>query len=491
MASLQEYSKKRNFKKTPEPGAFIPKQKSNGLTFVVQEHHASHLHYDFRLEIEGVLKSWAVPKGPSLDPSIKRLAVEVEDHPLPYAKFEGHIPASLYGGGDVYIWDTGTWMIDGDPTEAYRKGKIYFTLKGKKLKGDWLLLRTQRPATKPQWLLMKRNDSYADPVGEVDIALVHDHLNPLDRTPKSIPSQKRTPAKSPPTQKARSKTTPEDFTSPDKIYYIRENISKLQVAQFQEIVFPWMSLHLSKRPLSMVRCPNGTSNSCFYQKHFKGPLPQGLQAIQIKEKTATRSYVMVETFEGLRSLTQQAVIELHGWNCRAPDTDHPDQVVFDLDPGPRLKFQQVIEAAWMVKELVESAVLQCFVKTTGGKGLHVHVPLQPVHTWAQIKDFCWDVAHELEIQNPKLYTTSSSKALRDKKIYIDILRNAPSVTAIIPYSLRAREISSVAMPLDWDELRELKSGHDFSMSKALSWINNRKEDPWKDYFQVRQKLLMV
>ncbi|MGZ3771562.1 MAG: DNA polymerase ligase N-terminal domain-containing protein [Bdellovibrio sp.] len=165
---LKEYVKKRNFKKTPEPtGAEISKKgktsaKSTPLMFVVQEHHASRLHYDFRLELNGVLKSWAVPKGPSTDPSIKRLAVEVEDHPLSYGSFEGTIPEHEYGAGQVYIWDTGTWQPKGDPEAGLKKGHLEFSLKGKKLRGDWILIKTHLPAgNKSQWLLIKRTDSFA------------------------------------------------------------------------------------------------------------------------------------------------------------------------------------------------------------------------------------------------------------------------------------------------------------------------------------------
>lgn len=166
---MKEYKTKRDFKKTPEPSSafsFSKSRKSRSkdtpLMFVVQEHHASHLHYDFRLEMNGVLKSWAVPKGPSTDPKLKRLAVEVEDHPLSYATFEGVIPEHQYGAGRVYIWDTGIWEPKGNPLEDFRKGHLEFTLKGKRLHGDWILIKTHRPAgTKSQWLLMKRKDIYA------------------------------------------------------------------------------------------------------------------------------------------------------------------------------------------------------------------------------------------------------------------------------------------------------------------------------------------
>ncbi len=161
---LKAYNKKRDFKITSEPSSEVAIKKKKGPLFVVQEHHASHLHYDFRLELDGVLKSWAIPKGPSLNPADKRLAVEVEDHPLSYATFHGTIPEGQYGGGEVYIWDKGTWQVEGDPQVGLKKGKIEFTLKGKKLKGHFVLVRMpdKKSTTKHNWLLMKKKDENAD-----------------------------------------------------------------------------------------------------------------------------------------------------------------------------------------------------------------------------------------------------------------------------------------------------------------------------------------
>lgn len=174
---LKEYVRKRDFKKTPEPQSIAKnlkkkvgsKTKTKALMFVVQEHHASHLHWDFRLELDGVLKSWAVPKGPSLDPKIKRLAVEVEDHPLSYGKFQGTIPEGEYGGGEVYIWDTGVWDPIGDIRSGLKKGHLEFTLKGKRLAGRWTLVRTRAASGKNQWLLIKRTDEYAVRGNEAEV----------------------------------------------------------------------------------------------------------------------------------------------------------------------------------------------------------------------------------------------------------------------------------------------------------------------------------
>ena len=170
---LSEYNRKRDFEITAEPSGRAPgaKRNASALTFVIQKHDARNLHYDFRLELDGVLKSWAVPKGPSLDPSQKRLAVHVEDHPLSYGSFEGSIPAGQYGAGDVIVWDRGVWQPHDDPHEAYAAGKLKFTLVGEKLAGDWTLVRTRLKGSgdKQQWLLIKEKDQQARPASEYEI----------------------------------------------------------------------------------------------------------------------------------------------------------------------------------------------------------------------------------------------------------------------------------------------------------------------------------
>ena len=194
--SLKEYRHKRDFKKTQEPSGLMEKalqakavkaaarkkksvsaKSENVRSFVIQKHDASHLHYDFRLELDGVLKSWAVPKGPSLDPSEKRLAVEVEDHPLDYASFEGSIPAGEYGGGDVIVWDRGEWVSSDTPKADLKKGHLEFELRGEKLSGRWNLVRTRRGSSKPQWLLMKKND---------EAAISHEEFDVTEEKPESV-----------------------------------------------------------------------------------------------------------------------------------------------------------------------------------------------------------------------------------------------------------------------------------------------------------------
>src|SRR5690242_5925998 len=170
--ALQEYRRKRHFKTTPEPAGKVAAKRAKGkLKFVIQKHAATRLHYDFRLELDGVLKSWAVPKGPSFDPAEKRLAVEVEDHPIDYAKFEGTIPAGEYGAGEVIVWDRGKWTPIGDPHEGLRRGNLKFSLEGEKLNGEWVLVRlhARERSDKPNWLLIKHRDEYARPLSEFDV----------------------------------------------------------------------------------------------------------------------------------------------------------------------------------------------------------------------------------------------------------------------------------------------------------------------------------
>lgn len=855
MKALEEYIRKRDFKKTREPVAKVAKSKQP--IFVVQEHHASHLHYDFRLEMEGVLKSWAVPKGPSFDPSVKRLAVEVEDHPLAYAKFTGEIPAGEYGAGTVYTWDTGTFLPVGDPIAGLKKGRIEFSLKGKKLKGAWLLVRTGRPSSKAQWLLFKRHDEYAHE-GEIqqvagdtptkkasprvaktsasaakapaakkaskaakakapakktagkasrkkgalpdfvtpqlallvekppeDASWIHELkydgyrilarldkkgvrlftrneqdwtkkypsiaealgpikdrqafldgevvwvnedgsydfqrlqnsqsgakvpgslgyfvfditfldgedlrplpllerkqkleelLGPLKGGPvvysghidggadrflhasceaqlegiiskladapyaagrqnswvkskckmrqefvvagfteeqgsrvgfgalllgvaeevglryvgkvgtgfnresllelrerfrkleqKQCPFTKNAPkgrglhwlkpdlvaeisfahwtndqmlrvpvfhglrgdkpasqvkaekaskgsgpiatqpagkkwrgaaakkpgksaAKAKPGAAAASNGKLPGLTHPDKIIYPKEKLTKLDVRDFYLEAAPFLLPHIDGRPLSLLRCPEGVGGACFMQKHLHETLGPGLAAVPVDEEKGRTEYVRVTAKEGLAALVQKNVLELHARGSRAESLDRPDLLVMDFDPGPGVSFKRVVAGAKQLKEILDQLGLESFVKVTGGKGLHVHVPLEPKHSWEQLKAFAHALARELTAREPKLYVTQMAKKIREGKIFLDYLRNAEGQTAVAPYSLRAKEKSSVAMPVEWEQLDELKSANQFTLPRALEEIRKRKRDPWEGFSKVKQKIEML
>ncbi|WP_413295002.1 DNA ligase D [Bdellovibrio sp. HCB185ZH] len=794
--SLAKYNQKRDFKITKEPPGKMKTSRKGALSFVVQEHHASHLHWDFRLEWEGVLKSWAVPKGPSMDPHTKRLAVETEDHPLSYGSFQGTIPEDQYGGGEVYIWDKGTWEPLEDAAKGFKKGHLVFTLKGKKLKGAFHLVRTRTPGRTSQWLLMKKDDAFAEAIPDIkpvaksketpqrtvarktvkkkasgksgkvaklpfvtpELALLVDeppegkewlhelkfdgyriqaHVNgedvklftrsgqnwtnkfpsieadlqkldlqgavidgeivildkngrsdfqllqnalksrqtqnmflyafdllaidgkdlrtrPLEQrrdelvkifkktatriryseeyqgTGKSllalakkhglegIISKKRNSPyrsernsnwlkikcseqqefviggytlgkgsrdhfgalllgvykkdklqyvgrvgtgftqqslqdifktlkpletksspfdiKSPkgrdihwlkpkysaeitfsnwthdeilrvpvfnglredkPTKQIKKETpvmmkSSEEWpiSSPDKILFAKEKITKRQVANFYTKVAEHILPLITDRPLSLVRCPNGTGKQCFFQKH-QAKIPESMTPVKMKEHGGYGTYMSVHDDAGLAALVQMNAFEIHCSNSRHPETDVPDQFVMDFDPGPGVDWKTVVDSAFTLKKLLDGLGLKSFVKLSGGKGVHVHVPVAPVYTFDQINSFTHALALQMEQQDPDLFVSKMSKKIREGRIFVDYLRNSQGATAVAPYSLRARAVSAVAMPITWNELKKIPSGDYYDLKKALAHLQRRRSDPWQGYLKLQQRIALL
>lgn len=843
MPTLAKYREKRDFQRTKEPrgnAKTLPKR-AQALSFVVQKHAARNLHYDFRLELDGVLLSWAVPKGPSLDPSVKRLAMEVEAHPLEYGGFEGTIPKAEYGGGTVMVWDRGTWTCDGDAQKALAKGHLSFSLAGQKLKGAWHLVRTKRTADDQHgnqagkgWLLFKSRDAQAreddtllndepnsaitgrnleqislaegedDGAGEaapdsrprrkrpamkakksraklpsqvspelatlVDVAPdgddwiheikldgyrvlarldhgevalltrngkdwtermptlraalekldveqaildgelvaldasgvsrfqalqaslnaesdaslvyyafdllhldgedttgrpllerksllrelladsekalngsvrfsahvvgsgsafyanacklglegtiakrgastyrggrgrdwlkikcgkqqeftivgytepsgsrehfgalllatqregeltyagkvgtgfstaslkeLHHKLSPLHRKtapiahpprgaeargvtwlqPKLVaqigftemtsdgllrhptfkglrddkparevqleeavqleePKPRRGQPKSPSAAK-----TAYVITHPDKVVFPELGITKQEVLDYYALVAERMLPHVANRPLTLVRCPNGRGKPCFFQKHPGRGTPPGLRSVSIREKEGKSPYSVIDDATGLFGLVQLGALEIHTWGSRADDFEHPDLLVFDLDPDPVLDYTAVIAGAYAIREVFQQARLETFVKTTGGKGLHVCVPIAPELGWDQVKAFTGQVARALAQRSPELYVATQSKAQRTGKIFIDYLRNGRGATFIAPYSTRARENAPLAVPLEWDELSPKLLPNHFTLRNVQRRLEKLKHDPFERMPQVQQRL---
>ncbi|UYL07251.1 DNA ligase D [Bdellovibrio sp. SKB1291214] len=795
---LTKYNKMRDFSITKEPKGIQKKSKKGALSFVVQEHHASHLHWDFRLEWEGVLKSWAVPKGPSMDPHTKRLAVETEDHPLSYGSFHGTIPEDQYGGGEVYIWDKGTWEPLEDAGRGFKKGHLVFNLKGKKLKGVFHLVRTRGQGRQNQWLLMKKDDAYAEAVPDIELvapkkstrpkaaakstavkkkiptkskkiqrlpfitpelALLVDeppegpewlhelkfdgyrvqaHVygedvalytrsgqNWTDKFPsiaqgltklnlegavldgeivildeqgrsdfqllqnalkanntrnmffyafdllaiagkdlrsltleqrkdelqklikKSVPqirysgefegtgksllalakkhglegiiSKKRESPyrsernsnwlkikcssqqefviagytdskgsrdhfgalllgiykndklqyvgkvgtgftqqslrdvfktlkpleiktspfdlKSPrgkdihwlkpkysaeitfanwtheeilrvpvfhglredkPTKQIKKETpamlpsSKEDWSisSPEKILFPKEKITKKDVATFYSKIAKHIIPLVTDRPLSLVRCPNGTGKQCFFQKH-QAKIPESMTPVKLKEHGGYGTYMSIHDDAGLAALVQMNAFEIHCSNSRHPQTDVPDQFVMDFDPGPGVSWKAVVDSAFTLRKLLEGLSLKSFVKLSGGKGVHVHVPISPQYTFDQINSFTHALALQMEQQDPDLYVSKMSKKIREGRIFVDYLRNSQGATAVAPYSLRAREVSAVAMPITWNDLKKIPSGNFYDLKKALAHLQRRRSDPWQGYGKLKQRIPLL
>ncbi len=818
--SLQEYRRKRRFDGTPEPDAERHGAPARRPIFVVQLHHASSRHYDFRLEADGVLKSWAVPKGPSLRAGEKRLAVEVEDHPLSYATFAGDIPEGHYGAGHVDVYDHGTWACDGDPLEAIAAGKLDLVLHGERLRGGWKLVRTAMKGKQRQWLLIKRDDeeardaeaddlldaapakpragkrstppaarkadarwrkralalqdardrpcppgfkpqltdhratapdgdgwlheikwdgyrlladvtdgqvglrsrgglnwtddfpevvqaiqrlpardlrldgelvvldaqghsdftalqkvidgtakqplryvvfdmpgiagvdishapllerkallkellgstvgtlAYSDHVrdhgpavfaasGEagfegiiskrVDAAYVNarsrdwikvkhentdeflivGHTDPkgsrsgfgsllmatpdkgglryvgrvgtgfddaalgaLSRQlaplmvkdavvalPSHVPFNARSvhwvkpvlvaevafrgwakegllrqasfkrlredkqpgdlgaaAAVAPASASGRKKpaAAPEanavTITHPERVVFAKAKITKGEVADYYRQMARWILPEVARRPLSLLRCPDGVDKPCFFQKHHGNGLGDAVKAIPLEQKSGREDYLYIDDAEGLLQLVQMNTLELHPWGATVADPEHPDRLVFDLDPGPGVSWTQVKTAARDVRDRLLETGLRSFVRLSGGKGIHVVVPLQPKADWAQAKDFCEAFAQAMAEQAPQRYVATMSKAKRNGVIFIDWLRNARGATSVCSWSLRARPGAGVAVPLRWEELARIRAADAFPLAKALQRAQRLKQDPWEGIDQVQQVL---
>lgn len=901
--ALEEYKKKRDFRVTPEPEGGAASR--GGSSFVIQKHAASRLHYDFRLELDGVLKSWAIPKGPSLDPGEKRLAVHVEDHPLDYGGFEGIIPKGQYGGGTVLLWDRGTWTPEGDPREAYRKGKLKFLLEGEKLHGIWNLVRMggAKAREKSEWLLIKEKDPTARPgsgdavveehpqsvasgrtlaeiaddpervwhsnreepkggattfkekiakaearslkrrppeaaaaaaggpevpgakkariperiapqlatlVGEpprgeqwlhelkydgyrvlihldggrarivtrngkdwtdrfapiaraaealrarqavldgevvvlepdgttsfqalqnalsgdrqrdltffafdllyqdgydlrgaklVDrkealsvlleggppalrfsdhvegageefyrqacgfalegivskrrdlpyhsgrnkdwlkvkclerqelvvvgwtdpegsrtgfgslLLAVHDDQGRLtyagkvgtgftdallaelrerlgaierkspafdnpprgaearrshwvepelvaevaftewtrdgvlrhptfqalreDKPPEEVvrerpgelppeaegggKEEKVTPAKAakkakpkpeargkaaagPKTQKPALKPAPTEpppakpekealvagvrMSSPDKVLYPSMELTKRDLATYYDRIQAWILPYLKDRPLTLVRCPQGAQKKCFYQKHVSDQFPETVRRVEVQESGdgAGEPYGAVASIEGLVSMVQMGVLELHVWGSRWQKLEKPDYVVFDLDPDEGLPWERVVEAAYETRELLSNLGLESFLKTTGGKGLHVVLPIRPGLEWDDVKAFTKAVSERMVANAPKRYTAKLPKASRKGKVFIDYLRNGRGATSIVAYSTRAKSGAPVSTPLAWEELEEGVRADTFNVRNLPERLESLDADPWAGFFEVRQSI---
>jgi bifunctional non-homologous end joining protein LigD len=524
---LADYRTKRHFERTPEPsgteGCVIAP--SDHLRFVIQKHDATRLHYDLRLEIGDVFKSWAVTRGPSLDPAEKRLAVEVEDHPLAYGDFEGTIPEGEYGGGTVMIWDRGFWAPerDDDPASSLAKGELKFVLAGHKIRGSWVLVRI-KPKSGPyqkrsNWLLIKHRDRWATP--KTDRVLEKDRSVASGRTMTEIAKGKgRQPdafmtmggklpvvvtnrnAQSTSREQRRTTRVRRDagpttcaqipkLSTPTRVLWPSsegENagITKRELADYLLAVAHWMIEHIYGRPTSLLRAPEGISKETFFQRH---PLPG--QAGKVSTVVVDRDhepYLQIDDAQMLVSMAQLSVIEFHPWNCQPFQPHVPGRLIFDLDPGPEVPLDAVVEAAKELRGRLGALSLNSFCKTTGGKGLHVVAPLTPDETitWEQAKLFSQTVSAQMAADSPARFVTKMSKSVRTGKIYLDYLRNDFTATAVAPLSPRARPEATVSMPLNWTQVRRGLDPKRFTIKSAADLL--KQASPWSEYEDASRSL---
>jgi bifunctional non-homologous end joining protein LigD len=283
---------------------------------------------------------------------------------------------------------------------------------------------------------------------------------------------------------------PVKLTHPDRVLYPDSGLTKLGLANYYAQIAKWILPHLVDRPLSLVRCPDGqAAGKCFFQKHVGAGMPKSLGRVTIEEKNGPVEYVYVKDSEGLLALVQMSVLEIHPWGARRDNIERPDRLTIDLDPGPDVPWARVIEAAFATRELLADRDLESFVKTTGGKGLHVVVPISPRrHPWEEAKRFCKHIAGLLADQEPRLYTINMAKAARKGKIFVDYLRNDRGATAVAAYSTRARPGATVSTPISWDELTPAIHSDHFSVANVPARLASLKRDPWAKIEQIKQSI---
>ena len=275
-------------------------------------------------------------------------------------------------------------------------------------------------------------------------------------------------------------------THPDRVVYPIERITKLDIVRYYESVADRLLPHLVGRPLTLVACMTGIADGCRYLRHSKVWGPKVIRRVRIREKTKIGEYMMVDTVEALLSLAQLNVIELHTWNVDFDhDVERPNRIVFDLDAGPEITWSQVIGAARLLRRLLHALELASWLKTTGGRGLHVVVPIQPERDWSECLAFSRALAELLVTQNVDLYTTHFAKSARRRKILIDYLRNNRTNTSVSAFSLRARPHAPVSVPISWKQLAPAKPPGRFTLKTVPRLL---KRDPWRDYWTSRQRL---
>lgn len=502
---LEVYQRKRDFRRTPEPKGKVSKRHLR--RFVVQEHHAEKLHFDFRLEMGGVLKSWSIPRGPSLDPSEKRLAVPTEDHPVEYLKFEGHIPEGNYGAGEHMKWDGGTYELRGDRSalEQYEAGRLKFRLEGEKLRGEFSLVRMGH--WKGQWLLIKAQDEFAAPGWELQLRQPEDEKAAEWLRERSGKRAKR--AATATTHKAaRTLAPPENvetlpakkvfaqrklsgsvnaemdgavvaLTHLDKVYWPDEGYTKGDLIRYYYEIAPHLSPYLEGRPLIMKRYPAGIGGNSFHQ-HDVNEAPEFIETATIDvEQGREVDYIVGGQRATLVYMANLGAIERHPWHSRVEHLDSPDWVVFDLDPE-NVDFTVVCEVALSTREILNGLGLESYAKTSGSRGLHLYVPLAAGHDYAEAARFAELVAERVVADNPDVATVERSlKKRKSARIYVDHMQNARGKSVVAPYSVRPRPGAPVSAPLTWAEVGRKKiRPQDFTI-KNISGRLVRKGDLFK------------
>jgi bifunctional non-homologous end joining protein LigD len=281
------------------------------------------------------------------------------------------------------------------------------------------------------------------------------------------------------------------LTHPDRILWEEQGVTKQDLAEYYEEVARWVLPHVVHRPLSLVRCPSGSQKGCFFQKHSWAGLSGFIQRKTVRDADGEEEVLLVEDIRGIIALVQAGVLEIHPWGATTDDAERPDRIVMDLDPGEGVAWPRVVEGARELRERLNALGLESFVKTTGGKGLHVVAPIAPEADWNTVRNATKDLAAAMEHDNPQAYLATSVKNARTGRIYVDYLRNSRGATAVAAYSTRARPGAPVSTPLAWDDLSPGMKPNSYTVSNLPARLAQLRDDPWADFFQIKQALPSV
>jgi bifunctional non-homologous end joining protein LigD len=486
--ALHRYREKRDFTRTPEPAGEV--WVGDGRPrFVIQRHRARRLHYDFRLEIDGVLVSWAVPKGLSLDPKRRNLAVRVEDHPLDYADFEGVIPRGEYGGGDVIVWDRGTWELHGatDPRAALADGELHLELFGEKLRGRVVLVRTDRTdradGGRENWLVLHKRDEAAedgwDPEdhprsvlsGRDNDEVAADRDRVWDRhgevgaagastdafaaaTAEELDALAALPTKGTWTLQGRELA----LTNLDKVLFPGRaggaGVTKRELVHYYAAMAPWILPYLAARPLNLHRYPDGVTRKGFWQKQAPKYAPDWMARWRNDEADPGESteYLVVDSTAGLAWLANHAAVELHPWTSRLPDVHAPTYALVDLDPGEDTTWEELLTLARLHRTALDHLKVRGYPKTTGRRGLQIWIPIEPGWTFDDTREWVAQLSRAVGAVAGDVVSTKWEKSSRGGRARLDSTQNAINKTLVAPYSVRAGAGAPVSMPITWDEL---------------------------------------
>jgi bifunctional non-homologous end joining protein LigD len=492
---LSTYRAKRDFAATPEPSG-DPSDTTTagdaaGGRFVVQRHRATRLHYDVRLEMGGVLVSWAVPKGPTLDPSAKHMAVHVEDHPLEYIDFEGVIPRKEYGGGDVIVWDRGTWVpADGkDPDAMMAKGDLHVDLTGEKLHGRFVFVRRGKGGggDKEQWLLLHKRDEFAvddwDPEDHPESVRSGRTNDEVAADPESMWHSDRPAAEAevvvhpaipewdPPTDDELAtldalgakgtwslQGVDLKLTNLDKVLFPardgEEPVTKRDLIRYFASVAPHALRYLFDRPVNLNRFPQGVDTKGFWHKAVPSHAPDFLTRWHNTEADAddTQEYFVIDSVPAMAWMANYAAIELNPWTSRIPEVRRPTWALIDLDPGATTTFEDLLVLARLHRTALDHLGVTAGAKVTGKRGVQIWVPVAPRYTFDETRTWVERLSRAVGATVPELVSWKWTKSDRSGLARLDYTQNAINKTLIAPWSTRPAPGAPVSVPIEWDEL---------------------------------------